>query len=275
MEIPFAAHGDEGPALHFAHANGYPPGAYRQLLRELARRYRVLAMDQRPLWPGENPDQLQTWHLFAGDLLRFLQQQGLHSVIGVGHSLGAVVTMMAALKEPQRFRALALIEPVFLPPELLQAAAADPQQAANPGMVTRTLKRRHRWPSAQAAFDRYRDKGVFQHLSDDALWDYVNAGLQETADGHLALRFPREWEAAIYARPPLDVWELIPQVSHPTLAMRGEHSQTLQLAAWQRWRQLQPDARFVQVDGAGHLLPLEQPQSVADTVLDFLAQQPR
>lgn len=275
MQIPFTTVGDDGSPLHFAHANGYPPGAYRQFLAALGRRYRVLAMEQRPLWPGEDPNQLQSWRLFADDLLRFLQQQALRDVIGVGHSLGAVATMMAALKEPDRFRALVLIEPVFLPPDLLQAAAAAPQEAANMDMVTRTLKRRHRWPSAQAAFDRYRSKRVFQRLSDEALWDYVNAGLRETGEGQLTLRFPREWEAAIYARPPLDVWELIPQVSHRTLAVRGEHSQTLQPADWERWQQLQPDARFVQMDGAGHLLPLEQPQRLADTVLRFLAEETR
>lgn len=273
MEIPFEAYGNEGPVLHFAHANAYPPGAYGPFLRVMAQSYRVLAMEQRPLWPAQDPAQLETWQLFAGDLLRFLQQQGLQSVVGVGHSLGAVVTMMAAAQEPQRFSALVLIEPVLLPPELLAAAAADPQQAAKRAMVARALKRRNRWPHAQAAFDRFRSKGVFERLSDEALWAYVNAGLWRTEEGQMALRFPRRWEAAIYARPPLDVWRLIPQIAHRTLALRGQHSQTLQRPEWERWQQLQPAARFEQVAHAGHLLPLERPQAAAQTIRRFLAEE--
>ena len=76
---------------------------------------------------------------------------------GVGHSLGAVATMMAARKEPQRFRALALIEPVFLPPHVLQAIRAHPKLAAERPFVLSALRRRDRWPSRADAFARFRE----------------------------------------------------------------------------------------------------------------------
>ena len=36
-------------------------------------------------------------------------------MIGMGHSIGAIVTLRAALREPTLFRALVLIDPVLLP----------------------------------------------------------------------------------------------------------------------------------------------------------------
>lgn len=272
LEIPFTEFDGQGPLLHFAHANAYPPGAYRQFLTDLAEEYRVLAMEQRPLWPEQRPETMDTWHLFADDLINFCGQQDLTGLIGVGHSLGAVVTMFAAVREPHLFHTLVLIEPVFLPPPILAAAEASPEQAAMMPFVQKALNRRNRWENRRAAFDRFRQKEVFRRLSDTALWDYVNEGLHERPDGPLALRFPREWEARIYSRPPTDVWTLLPEVTQPTLAMRGAHSTTVREESWQHWHSLQPQAHFVEIPEAGHLLPMEKPQVVARTVLSFLAE---
>ena len=137
-------------------------------------------------------------------------------------------------------------------------------------MVQRARNRRNRWPSRQHAFDRFRGKSIFRGLPDEALWDYVKYGLLETENGRVQLRFDREWEAQIYAHPPLDIWETIPQLTVPTLAIRGEHSDTVSQESWQRWQALQPEARFVQLAGTGHLAPLERPLEIARLMHDFL-----
>lgn len=268
--IPIVDFDGQGPPLHFAHANTYPPRCYRQLLEPLAADFRVWAIEQRPLWPGQSPQQLQSWDLFAADLIRALEQYGVAPIIGAGHSLGAAITMMAAVERPSLFSALVLIEPVLLPPALLDAARAYPEQAENTPMVQRARKRRDRWPRRRHAFEHFREKKVFAALSDDALWDYVNHGLQETDEGHVTLRFPRAWEAQIYARVPLDIWQVVPQIETPTLAIRGARSDTLGDEAWQRWQALQPSAHFVELQDAGHLVPLELPRRLATLVHDFL-----
>jgi pimeloyl-ACP methyl ester carboxylesterase len=267
-EIPYLELGD-GPILHFAHANGYPPGVYRQFLTHLAARRRVLAMAQRPLWPGEQPDQLDRWHLLAGDLICFLDRHNLDDIAGVGHSLGAVVTMVAALRRPELFRQLVLIEPVFLPPDMLAAAAQYPEQAFKTPLVHIARRRRNHWPSREAAFAHFRKKEVFKRFSDAALQDYVDHGLVDGEVG-VRLRFSRDWEARFYGTPPLDVWEQIPEIAHPTLAVRGADTNTLLDPAWRLWQELQPSATFVEIPGAGHLLPMEKPAELATAVTAYL-----
>lgn len=268
--IPFIDFGGAGPTLHFAHANAYPPGCYRQFMAALLPHYRVLAIEQRPLWPHSDPQELNSWELLADDLIRFFEQAGLENVIGVGHSLGGVATLYAAVKRPSLFRKLILIEPVFLPPDYLKLAAANPDAAYQMPLVQGALRRRDRWSSRQDAFDRFRSKQVFARFSDEVLWDYVNHSTHEDGAGGFSLTYPRQWEAQIYAHPPLHVWEHIPRVTQPTLAIRAAESDTVMPAAWQLWQELQPGATFVEIPDCGHMLTMERPSLVTQTIHTFL-----
>ena len=268
--IPIIDIGGDGPSLHFAHANAYPPRCYRQLLKSLSSDFHVWAIEQRPLWPDQAVQDLDGWRLFVGDLLRALENHDHSPVIGAGHSLGAVVTMMAAVQRPDLFSALVLIEPVLLPPALLQAAREHPDEARKIPIAQRARKRRNRWPSRRAAFGHYRQKSVFRRLSDQALWDYVNYGFVDALDGGVMLRFPREWEAAIYGQPPLEIWDILPRLTLPTLAIRGAQSDTVGDDAGQRGQALQQDAHFVELAGSGHLVPLESPDTVSRLTRDFV-----
>lgn len=279
--VPFEDHGGEGPLLHFAHANGFPPGTYRRLFARFAEHYQVKAIRQRPLWPGEPWEAYANRRVLAEDLIRMLDGIGARGVIGVGHSLGADVTIDAAAARPELFRALVLIEPVLLPHHVVGAfyAGEGPPPAAF-DLIAGALKRRDRWPDHQAAFDHFRPKPAFARMDDAALWDYVNAVVgpmpvdsteSPRAGPQLGLLYPREWEARIYARPSTDVWDELPTLVHPTLGLRGGATDTVTPEAWRDWRELQPAARLVELPGLGHLLPMEAPEQVADTILAFLA----
>src|SRR3990170_3879263 len=113
MSIPFLTVGANGFPLYFLHANGYPPGCYSPLLTCLSSRYQVIAMHQRPLWPDSNPQGIVDWRPLTDDFLCFLDERNARPVVAIGHSLGGIVSMRAALHQPERFRALVLIDPVL------------------------------------------------------------------------------------------------------------------------------------------------------------------
>src|SRR5215510_2046837 len=115
MKISFVEHGGSGLPLHFLHANGYPLDCYKPLIELLQTYYHVFGMLLRPLWGDSKPEEINDWRIFSDDLLRFLSDYKTEPVIGVGHSIGATVTLRAALRDPGRFRALVLIEPVLFP----------------------------------------------------------------------------------------------------------------------------------------------------------------
>jgi len=269
--IPFYDFGGSGPLLHFAGPNAYTPETFRQFIAPFLAHYHVIATYPRPLWPNASSGELETdWHIISDDLIRFFEQEAICPEVAIGHSLGAVSTVYAAVKRPELFQKLALVDPVFLPPQILQIAAANPQMVQQHiPMVDRALRRKNRWTTRQAAFERLREKKVFRRWSDEALWDYVNYSLVEE-NGEMALRWPREWEAAFYANPPQKVWQAIAQVKHPTLAIRGAESDTLFPEAWANWQQLQPHATFVELPDVGHMMMMERPLLVANTILEYL-----
>jgi pimeloyl-ACP methyl ester carboxylesterase len=264
--------GGVGLTVHIAHANGFPPGSYRLLAESLARRFRVIAFPLRPLWPNSFPDEAPSWHQLADDLAQMLDSISTTGCVGLGHSLGGVLTMFAAIRRPDLFRAVILIDPVILPPgwlrllRLLQIAGWEQRLP----LVQATLKRRKSWPSSHACFAHFREKELFARWSDEALNDYVASAVRDSGNGRVELIFPVEWEAHIYATVPTDVWRAVRLLDAPTLVIRGELSDTFRPEAKQRMERMLPNAHFAVVPSAGHLAPMERPKATGDLILSFL-----
>ena len=92
--IPYVDWGGQGPPLHFAHANGFPPGTYNAFIRHLTGESRVLGMECRALWRTHDPAQFRHWRDMGNDLSRFLSDLGLTRIVAAGHSLGAVTSLL-------------------------------------------------------------------------------------------------------------------------------------------------------------------------------------
>jgi pimeloyl-ACP methyl ester carboxylesterase len=105
--------GGSGPALHFAHANGFPPGTYRKLIDELTNHRHVFSMAARPLWPDSRLQALRDWSPLAEDLRAELNRRGVRGIVGVGHSLGAVISLLAAAADPGLFSAVIAVDPII------------------------------------------------------------------------------------------------------------------------------------------------------------------
>jgi pimeloyl-ACP methyl ester carboxylesterase len=268
--------GGHGPTIHLAHANGFAPGAYRLLAEALQPGNHVIALPARPLWPDSQPNTIPTWHPLADDLIEGLDELGLSGIAGVGHSLGGVLTLWAAIQRPDLFQAAVLIDPVILPPlwlwvlQVLRALGLWQRQP----LVQGALQRRRSWPSRQACFEQYRRKSLFAKWTDRALWDYVESGTRPRDGNHVELVYPPEWEAHIFATAPADIWRDVPKLHVPTLVIRGEHSKTFRPAALARMARLVPQARIVTIPNAGHLLPMEHPAETGAAIRAFLEDLP-
>lgn len=264
--------GGSGKPVLFAHANGYPPGSYRQFLEPILDHCELTAFKHRPLWSNSLPRRRLNWNYFAEDMLNTVRASFDKPIWLMGHSMGAVISMIAASKAPALFRGLVLIDPVFLPGRhvLGMRLSSDAKLRSMP-MVQKTLNRPNIFENHQAAFDFHRAKRPFAAISDEVLWDYIRSGTRDTGEGTLELAFGREWEAGVYTSPPW-VWPRLARLKKPTLGLRGESSPTLTAQAFERWGRLQPNATLFTCPG-GHLLPMEQPDSTAAYVIDFLSGQ--
>lgn len=269
-EIPFEDFGGNGPRIHFAHANGFPPKTYKQLIADLTQNHHVVAMNARPLWPNSDYHKFASWETAADDLIRFLDNQGFKNIIGMGHSFGAICTLIAAQKRPDLFSKLVLIEPVVLPIWYYRFTALMPQflvKQINP-IVKKTLVRKELWPDKETAFKHFRRSRLFAQVSDACLWDYVNSVLEEK-DGGVALSYTKEWEATIFLTV-INPWKALKNIQHPTLIIRGETSDTIFPKVWKQLKTSTTNAKLTEMADCGHLVPIEKPTELATHIHKFL-----
>ncbi|GAB4495827.1 MAG: alpha/beta hydrolase [Anaerolineales bacterium] len=262
--------------MHFAHANGYPPECYAPLLDALAPHFALTALVQRPLWQTTRPQDLHDWLPLTADLLTFLDEQNLSGIIGVGHSMGGIATLRAAIQQPNRFRALILLDPVLFSPNFIRLwnviRALGLGYRLHP-LVPAAQKRRRTFDNLDKLFEGYRRKPVFRYFDDDALRAYVNGIAAPNGNGGYQLRYTPEWEARIYVTGvwrDLPLWNALPNLNIPTLILRGAETDTFLEATARRVQRVNPRIRILTLPNTTHLLPLEQPQTVAQHIREFV-----
>ena len=280
MNIPYFDLGGNGLPLHFLHANGYPPNCYKPLFERLQTQYHVFGMHLRPLWMGSKPHQIRDWHLLSEDLLRFLAPPQPGPVIGVGHSIGAMVTLRAALREPGRFRALVLIDPVlFMPGFILRwhiVRVLGLGDRLHP-LIRGAQRRRRAFDDLETVFRGYRSREVFRYMSDENLRIFIKGITQPKADGGYELVYSPDWEAQIYrtGMHDFDIWRNLPKLEVPTLFLRGAETDTFFEDAARLVKRKQPQARVEALPRSTHILPLERPGEVFEIMQSFLKETPK
>ncbi len=259
--------------VNLAYANGFLPQTYRRALQPLFDHYRVVSIHVRAMWENCPPESLKNWPQMGDDLLAGLD--GLtddRPVIGIGHSMGGVATLYAALKRPERFSHLILIDPTLMSPGVLwrmRLTRLLGMEARLP-LVQGALRRRQQWDSTEDAYQYFRSKPLFARWPDDVLRDYAQSMTVPADNGGVRLAFDPRWEAQFYRTVPTDVWKLPGRVQQPMLVIRGELTTTFGEASAANFRRLNPRAHIVTVKGAGHLVPQEKPDETGKLIADFL-----
>jgi len=273
--IPYFDLDGDKPLLHFLHANGYPPECYLPLLEHLQNNFHVFGMKMRPLWDDADMDGIKDWHPFSDDLLRFLTDRKPGPVIGVGHSIGAIVTLRAALREPDKFRALILLDPVLFNPAYMTAwnivRALRLGHKLHP-LIPAAQKRRRSFDDFEAFYQSYRAKQIFRYMSDESLRTHIKGMTRFHDDGVYELAFPVEWEIHIYMTGlrDYDIWKNLHKLNIPTLIIRGDETDTYVEKNAAYTLKKNPNIQIQTLKKATHLLPLEYPKEVAESIENFL-----
>ena len=266
MTHPLIELGGTGPVVHLAPANGFPPETYLPALAPLLAGHRVVSLPPRAMWPdaGPPPDGPGTWLTLGDDLRAGIQEHALSPLIAVGHSFGAVASLLAAVKEPARFRGLALLDPTILPPPIMDQIR---EQRRRGEMLFRPLvqgarKRRDRFGSESEAFFYWRGKPLFADWPDDAVLRYARAMLRPTDEGDFTLTWASAWEAHYYESFYTESWDAVERLdrSIPVLLVGGSESDTLLPEATALLLEKLPRARHVTIPGYGHLFPHAAPE---------------
>lgn len=267
--------GGKGPYAHLLHANGFCAGTYDPLIRKMLTNLRIIGSDIRghgnSLSLVEMP--IKHWKIFSDDLLFILSSMGLSPVIGMGHSLGAVTTLITAASCPDLFRCIILMDPVILP----RLHLLFMQLLRQIGLIKyfplakQARRRKFVFNGKQEALARFSaGRGIFKTWDPDFVNAYLECGLLTADEETAILKCDPELEAQIFESVPADIWLYVKQVRCPVLLIRGKQSDTFLQSAAERTVRTMADCELKVVDNAGHFVPMEQPDICADIILDFI-----
>lgn len=256
------------PLIHFSHGNSYPAGSYRQYFDHLRDDFDIRWVDMY----GHDPRYPVTdgWPKLVEHLIETVQSYG-QPVILLGHSLGGMLSMMAAKQRPELARCVVMLDSPVVAGwrAVLLRMSKGKSWSDNFSPAKFSQKRRNVFPDAQAAHEHFISKPMFAAWAPGVLHDYLEHGLEPHPDG-VQLRFRRDIETEIYRGLPHHLGSMMDN-SYPVPIgfVGGTDSAELRQAGLSATRALVKD-NFLQIRG-GHLFPMESPQEAARFTREMIA----
>jgi pimeloyl-ACP methyl ester carboxylesterase len=238
---------------------------FERVALSIRRTRRVLSPDLRGRGRSQYDPNYLNYHpgTYVGDLARLLADAGVDRVVLFGTSLGGILSMLIAAGSPQ-VPAGAILNDVGpeVAPEGLQRIAS---------YVGKHAPVR----SWQEAADQMRAMyGVAMPDAGDADWMAFARRSYSEVDGVPVLDVDRGVGEAVRSAPAgaaPDLWPLYAALGPvPTLAIRGELSDVLSVATFDRMQREKPDLRRLTVPRRGHPPLLDEPECVT-AIDEFLA----
>ena len=262
------------PLIHFAHANGIPSAVYEKIFAalrdEVGGSFDVVTLPLigvDPRFPVNNH-----WTNLRDQLIDSIQRQSVDAegnrrpVIALGHSLGGLLSYMAAYKVPELMSGLVMLDPPLinglysLGMHLAKTFAPTAYDKRTPAALS--SRRRDHWESREQAAEKLRGRGLFSTFDQDCFDAYIRYGLKDAPDGGVTLTIPKSVEVKIFQTNPSWFWlspRHAPKV--PAHMIAGCDSQFYGRGFPQRL-QRQQGIPYTLSEG-GHMFPLERPLETA------------
>ena len=256
----------EGEDAHFYPGNGLPNGVYKPFLNLLAEKYNLTSLAFRATWENAPIQNNQVdWHTYADDLICFLDSKYDKPIIGIGHSQGAVATIIAAAKRPDLFKSLYLIEPVSVSKFEEICISLVPyffKKKTEP--FKSTLKKQAVWKSPDEYFEFLKNNKGFKRINEENLKLFAKESLTFKAESHYELAFPVDWEVANYGLP-ICLDKYLQKLTVPHKIILGKPSFFLSEKTRVKLKEI-VRGKIAINSHYGHLIPLEAPQFCAEEI---------
>lgn len=212
----------------------------------LAPDHRVLAFDLPGFGESRRPSHAYTLDDVAGEIVAALQGWGVSSATFAGCSMGAMVAAGAAFVAPQLCNAVVVANAGLGFGEEGRALMRQRAQAVRESFVRTIEPTLERWFAP-----------AFREANPEVV-GRVRGWLTDNEPESVA----RAWEAIAT----LDYERRLPGLRMPLLAIAGELDAAAAPAALRKIAASAPIGAHVEIAGAGHFAPLEQPQAFSDAI---------
>ena len=241
--------GAGAPALVFLHYWGGSARTWTPVMDRLASANRCVAIDQRGWGRSDAPLSGYAIRDLADDALGVIAALALDHYVLVGHSMGGKVAQVVAGDRPAGLRGVVLVGPAPAAP------AAPIPDAARQQLLSAYLTRDSVLETLDAVLS-------YQDLTPELREQVVSDSLAGAPQARTA------WPTASISE---DVSSAIAGIDVPVLVLGADHDvvEPISLLAEHVLPTI-AGATLELVTDSGHLMPLEQPQQVADHITSFL-----
>lgn len=255
----------EKAIIHFAHANGFPGGSYNKLLSYFMNDFNVIAIDR--LGHNEKFPVNNNWSNLADELIQSIEENAGAPVIGIGHSLGSLVTFMAAYKRPDLFRCVIMLDPPFfwgyagsLFRFLKMTGIADRLTPAH-----KSSGRKSYWKDFDDVKSYFNSRELFRAFDPESLEYYIRSGVRKCDDGGYTLHYEVQKEVKIFQTMPDNISSYKKKLKVPGVIIYGEKSNAVHRRSLHKFTL--KHGFNLRTSPGGHLFPLERPQEAAEAIL--------
>ncbi|MFE5581386.1 alpha/beta fold hydrolase [Kitasatospora sp. NPDC056531] len=244
--------GGSGPPVVLLHGLAGHAGEWDTLARNLSRRHRVVAVDQRGHGASERRPGDVSRAAYVADAVAVVERLDLHRPVLVGQSLGGHTAMLTAAAHPDLLGGLVLVE----------AGPGGP----NPNVRAEIGAALDAWPTP------FPSRGAaVEFFGGGAVGEGWAAGLEER-DGGWRPRFDRDvMVEALTENARRSFWDEWTSIACPTLVILGQ-SGIIPPHETEAMLQRHPGAVALSVPGAGHDVHLEHPEVLCRVLQEFLEQ---
>jgi len=253
--------------IHFVHGNGFPSGCYRQLLTPLQSYFDIRVID-RVGHTSEFPV-TDNWHYLVDEVIHSVRTQSRTPVIAVGHSLGGILSWLAAVLEPTLFTAVILLDSPLIGPVRSNMIRLSKKLGIIDHVTPayRVKGRRKHWHNKEEVLAYLKSRPLFKFFTEECLYDYIDYGMDQSDIGY-SLRFDTHIEYQIYRTIPHILHEYEGKSCRPTALIYGDNSNVVNmLDVW--YMQNNHDVKAYKTKGT-HMFPMEHPLSAAGLLMQVI-----
>jgi len=219
---------------------------WQQPFEELSRNWRTVTYDHRGTGASINRAQTITLELLVNDLFRVLDALKVTSCVLAGESSGAFVVLEAALRQPERFNGLVLVDGRY-------------QGGKSPGASRFIEGCKTNFAATMEAF-----VNACTPEEDCAAERRWGKQIVMRSDGPSAVQLMECLE-------PVQLEHRINQIQLPTLLIHGSRDVITPVASSQNLAQMLPESKLVIIEGAGHVPTVARPSEVARAIEEYFA----
>jgi pimeloyl-ACP methyl ester carboxylesterase len=266
-----------GKRIHILHGTGFSAMTMAAMASQLPTDSSIWITDVPGHGLSTQPTtRMPSWQKMADTVADAIYQQANVKMngplIGIGHSMGAILTLLAAAKYPDLFSEIILLDPVLFKNEmiiaqqLMRATGIWRHRELVKSVGNRTAK----WSSLEVMKSEIARKSFYRPWHEQVINDYCQYSTTLNRDNSVELSCSPKWEASIFGSYPKGLWQAVRKISLPVNILVANKTYFFIPNAVKRAAKINKNIQW-QKFGNHHCFPMEQPIETAAVLEKIIA----